>query len=320
MFGRIEVDFMTSKKIIFTLFSFFILIFFPLIIYAEPVGKVSLLEGSVDILRKGKTTAEMAEINIPVNIGDIIRTKSNSKAEIKFIDDSIIRIAEKSRMEIKEYLFEKGGAKRKGTIGLLRGKIRSIVSKVVSQQHDYNIVTKTAVAGVRATDFFVISQPLSTQIIVKEGIVAVKNISPKIVGEVLVKMNQMTNVVQNTPPPPPVSVRAEDMKGLTEATEPAKMEKKKLEEKEKAPEKMEPSKQPGQKEPEGKKEGMPPAGKEGKPPPGMEGKPPPGMEGMPPPAGMAGMPPGMEGKPPPGMEGMPPPAGMAGMPPGKGGE
>src|SRR3989338_6335512 len=318
MFGRVEVDFMTSKKIIFTLFSFFILIFFPLIVYAEPVGKVSLLEGSVDILRKGKTTAEMAEINIPVNIGDIIRTKSNSKAEIKFIDDSIIRIAEKSRMEIKEYLFEKGGAKRKVTIGLLRGKIRSIVSKVVSQQHDYNIVTKTAVAGVRATDFFVISQPLSTQVIVKEGIVAVKNISPKIVGEVLVKMNQMTNVVQNTPPPPPVSVKAEDMKGLTEATEPAKVEKKKMEDKEKAPEKTEPSKQPGKKEPEGKKEGMPPAGKEGKPPPGMEGKPPPGMEGMPPPAGMAGMPPGMEGKPPPGMAGMPPPAGMAGMAPRKG--
>src|SRR3990172_2720765 len=256
MFGRIEVDFMTSKKIIFTLFSFFILIFFPLIVCAEPVGKVSLLEGSVDILRKGKTTAETAEITMPVNIGDIIRTKNNSKAEIKFIDDSMIRIAEKSRIEIKEYLFEKGGAKRKGTIGLLRGKIRSIVSKVV----------------------------------------------------------------QNTPPPPPVSVKAEDMKGLTEATEPAKVEKKKMEDKEKAPEKTEPSKQPGKKEPEGKKEGMPPAGKEGKPPPGMEGKPPPGMEGMPPPAGMAGMPPGMEGKPPPGMEGMPPPAGMAGMPPGKGGE
>lgn len=322
---------MAIKKIIFTLLFISISIFIPQIAFAEPVGKISLLEGSVDILLKGKTTAETVKIDMDVNIGDIIRTKSNSKTEIKFTDGSIIRLAQKSRMEIKEYMFGKETGKRKGTIGLLRGKIRSIVSKVAEEKPDFNITTRTAVAGVRATDFFVISQPLSTQVIVKDGIVAVKNISPQIIGEVMVHMNQMTNVLQNNPPPPPTSVKVEDMKSLIEATEPAKEEKKKTEEKGKTPEKTESSKQsdkkgsdkkePDKKEPEKKepdkkepekapekepskqtsqKEPEAEADKGKSPaPPGATTAPP--KAGEPPPTGATGL------------LGMPPPAGATGL-------
>ena len=70
---------------------------------AEVIGKITAFQGNVDILRRGQErAAPVARLEEPVSEGGILRTKSNAKAEITFIDESIIRLAPGSRLQITE--------------------------------------------------------------------------------------------------------------------------------------------------------------------------------------------------------------------------
>jgi len=96
--------------------------------YAAIIGKITAVEGNVDIMKPGQERVVPGRLLEPVSEGDIVRTKSSGKAEITFDDESIIRLAPNSRLQITEYLME--GSKRKsGVMNLFRGKIRAVVSK-----------------------------------------------------------------------------------------------------------------------------------------------------------------------------------------------
>jgi len=124
---------------------------------ADPVGTVTFVNGPVDITRPGEA-AEPLNIGDDVFIGDIIRTKTGARAEIRFIDESIIRLAQQSRVEISEYMVKKD--RQQSRLSLFRGKIQSLVKKIAgrtwgrTKRHRFLIETPTAVCGVRGTDFF----------------------------------------------------------------------------------------------------------------------------------------------------------------------
>jgi hypothetical protein len=71
---------------------------------AEPIGKFSQMEGIVDVLRGDAMPAIPVKVGDPVFERDVIRTKSNSRAEIIFIDSNTIKISQRSRIDINEYL------------------------------------------------------------------------------------------------------------------------------------------------------------------------------------------------------------------------
>lgn len=160
-------------KIVASFIGFLVLlILLPFPAQAEPVGRITYVEGRVDITPPGQI-ARPAYLGFEVHVGDIIRTKSRSKAEITFTDTTIMRLAQKSRVEISEYLT--GKSRRRGVIRLFRGKIRSVVSKTIgiasfSSRNRYEVHTPTAVAGVRGTDFFVFYQRGVSGAIFKEGL------------------------------------------------------------------------------------------------------------------------------------------------------
>ena len=68
---------------------------------AEVVGRLTQVEGKVDILRGGKLPAIAVKMNDGVETGDVLRTKSQSKAQITFIDDSTLTIAPESRVGMR---------------------------------------------------------------------------------------------------------------------------------------------------------------------------------------------------------------------------
>ena len=55
---------------------------------AEVVGRLTQVEGRVDLLKGGNLPAISVKVGDTVAPGDVIRTKSQSKAQITFIDDS----------------------------------------------------------------------------------------------------------------------------------------------------------------------------------------------------------------------------------------
>lgn len=151
--------------------------------WAEAVGAFTKVEGQVDIRRSPKAEAVAVHVGDKVEIGFAVRTKRDGKAEIQFKDDSVIRLAPETLITIDEYSFQPDGARKSGLLGLLRGKLRSTVSKArdvamtVSQtDSSFNVKTPTTVAGVKGTDFIVYYERGVTGVIFLDGFGFVYNI------------------------------------------------------------------------------------------------------------------------------------------------
>jgi len=194
--------------------------------YAEAIGKITAVEGNVDIMKPGQERVVPGRLLAPVSEGDIVRTKSSGKAEITFDDESIIRLAPNTRLQITEYLME--GSKRKsGVMNLFRGKIRAVVSKsrkiigiAFGEGERFEVRTPTAVAGVKGTDFFVTYALGITGVMVADGKIDVFN--PAIPGQVvLVTTGNATTIAENQPPQTPRPVSDVEKIRHTRDTDPA---------------------------------------------------------------------------------------------------
>ncbi len=136
-----------KKKLSWILCLLILMIAIPIAALAAPVGKITHIEGNVDMTVLGKT--RVARVGDPVSNGDIIRTKRKSKAGMTFNDGNVIWIAETSRMRITRY---QPGEGQKSVVNLFRGKARSILSNL-ARKANFEVHTPTAVCGVRGTIF-----------------------------------------------------------------------------------------------------------------------------------------------------------------------
>ncbi|WP_353683482.1 FecR family protein [Thermodesulfovibrio sp. 3907-1M] len=198
-----------AKREVFSFFFFSLIMCFLFIsiAHAEEVGKITALQGKVDILRAGKSPAVPAKINEPVYLNDIIRTKTDSRAEITFRDGTVVKIAPRSRVDISEYFVD--GETLKVTLNVPRGKVGAAVAeksiekiKASPKANRFEIKTPIAVAGVRGTNYIVAHYPTYSTVTVITGRVYTYNIQrPEIVVEV--KAGESTIVREGAPPSPP---------------------------------------------------------------------------------------------------------------------
>ena len=142
--------------------------------YAAPVGKITHLEGRVDVLKAGRNTASPVTLGAPVDIGDIYRAKSVSRAEITFNNRNLIRIAANTRAEIKEYMVQ--GEKSSGIVRLHRGRVQAVAGEdlikrvaAFAEGNRFEVHTQNAVAGVRGTNMLVASEKGTTVVIFLSG-------------------------------------------------------------------------------------------------------------------------------------------------------
>ena len=203
---------------------------------AEVVGHLTQVEGRVDLLKGGQLPATPVKVDDGVQLGDVLRTKSLSKAQITFMDNSILTISPESRVAIEAYLFDPAKQKRSAVVKLFQGLAHVVVSKVFEvAEPDFVIKTHTAVMGVRGTEFGIRLQPNSSMILNLEGALQVANIFPE-VGQlfqrafrlafsfgpgpggkqtsVLLHKLEGTTVVSGLPPTLPYKISLEDWKGF----------------------------------------------------------------------------------------------------------
>ena len=182
---------------------------------AAVVGKFTLVEGTVDLLKGGSLPAVPATLNLSVEEKDVVRTKSNARAEIALLDKTVLRVAQRSRIDISEYSGD--DASKKGVIKLDRGKIEAIVEKkpvsritTGAKANSFEIHTPNAVAGVRGTDFFVSYDKNVSTTLVKDGNVCSFNISsPE--NEVCMPPGFITSIVGTNPPERPKAATREEL-------------------------------------------------------------------------------------------------------------
>jgi hypothetical protein len=146
---------------------------------ADVAGRLTQVEGRVDILRGGKLPAIPVKLNDGVQVGDVLRTKSMSKAQITFSDNSTLTISPESRVAIEAYMFDSSQNKRNAVVQLFQGLAQVVVSKIYkSAEPDFVVKTQTAIMGVRGTDFGVRIHPNSSDVLNFEGLLQVGNIQP----------------------------------------------------------------------------------------------------------------------------------------------
>ena len=161
---------MKTKLISFMVILFIVMIFAS-IVQAAPAGKITNLDGRVDVTVPGQP-ARPSSIGDMVNVGDVIRTKSASKCEVTWVDGSVTRLAENSRLRVTEFMLEK--EKRSVSFNLFRGKMQNVVKSAEQLlgpkgASKYEVHTPTTVCGVRGTNFFIYHQAGVSGAIFTEG-------------------------------------------------------------------------------------------------------------------------------------------------------
>jgi hypothetical protein len=198
---------------------------------AAVVGRFTLVEGRVDLLKDGNLPAVVVKVNDAVGSGDVIRTKSLSRAQITFIDNSTLTISPESRLAIEEFTFDAAQNKRSAVLKIFQGLALAVVNKIIkAEEPDFVVKTHTAIVGVRGTEFGVRLSPNSSTILNFMGATQVGNIFPEVSRLflkafkvafsfgwnnssnrwVLLKAMQGTTVGLNVPPTNPFTITRED--------------------------------------------------------------------------------------------------------------
>jgi hypothetical protein len=80
----------------------------PNISLAEVVGHFLKVEGHVDLLKKGQLPPVTPKVQDAVESGDVIQTQNPGRAQLGFVDDSVLTIAPGSKVVIESYMYELG--------------------------------------------------------------------------------------------------------------------------------------------------------------------------------------------------------------------
>ncbi len=148
---------------------------------AGVVGHLTQVEGRVELLKGGKLPALPLKADDTVEPGDVIRTKSLSKAQITFIDNSILTLSQDARIAIEEFTYDPNQGKRHAVLEMFQGLALAVVNKIIKiEEPDFVIKTQTAVVGVRGTEFGIRIQPNSSTILNFTGRTQVGNIFPEV--------------------------------------------------------------------------------------------------------------------------------------------
>lgn len=181
---------------------------------AAVVGRFTAVEGQVDILKQGKIPATPARLNDGVEPGDVIRTKSKAKAQVKFVDDSQVTMAPESRIAVADFTYDAARGERRAVLRFFKGVMHTVVTRILkAQEPDFLMETHTAVMGVRGTETYTVLLPNATGAYLIEGLLEVRSNNPQIQGVQLLKRMEFTTIPLGQLPtrPKPIGPAMQEM-------------------------------------------------------------------------------------------------------------
>ena len=139
---------------------------------APAAGSITFLDGEATRQAGGKTV----KLGTGASIfqGDVIETARRTRIELTLIDQSVLRLGPRSRVELDAAAFGQGADDRKVSAKLRVGNVWANVTKALGGEARFEVKTENAVAGVRGTTFRVdASKDKSCVVKVYSGTVAV---------------------------------------------------------------------------------------------------------------------------------------------------
>ncbi len=167
-------------------------------LFAADCGRFSVVKGDVTYKEKDKGDFSKARINKKICQGDTVKTGSDSRTKIVMADQNEINLSPETEMTLEVYANKPETGEKKVLLNVLYGKMRSNVKQKYqddSESH-YRVKTKSAVAGVRGTEFLASYDRASgkSEVVTFKGEVAVGEIKGgQLVVQVTVKPGQFTS-------------------------------------------------------------------------------------------------------------------------------
>lgn len=188
---------------------------FPLGVQAAVVGQFTEVVGRVDLMKAGKPPVIEVKLKDTVEAGDIVRTKSEAKAQITFIDSTTMDIAPESRLGIEAYMYDLKKDQRHAVLQVFRGLVHTVVSRVYQvQEPDFIMKTHTAVLGVRGTNWYAQLNPRFTDVANVNGTLRVQNAYAEVKGQVDLGPMTSSRIGLNLTPTTPMPITKEDLMGF----------------------------------------------------------------------------------------------------------
>lgn len=167
----------------------------PAGLWAAAVGSLVQAEGSVELLRGGKLPAIPAKVQDRVEPGDVIRTKSGARAQVRFVDDTLLTIAPGSMVAVEKYLYDGPKGVRQAVLNVFRGLAACVVSRLLqAEQPTFLMQTHTALLGVRGTKWYTLLGAAYTSAFNETGVLEVGSLKPEITKKVVLLGGETSTV------------------------------------------------------------------------------------------------------------------------------
>ena len=120
--------------------------------YSE-IGEISELRGNGEIQRQSGGDKLLAELALDILSYDSVFT-GNGRMAIQFVDESIIKLTEHSKIVIDEYIYDPDPTKSKLALNMASGTARFITGALGKiDKRNISIKTPSATIAIRGTDF-----------------------------------------------------------------------------------------------------------------------------------------------------------------------
>lgn len=193
-------------------------------------GVIEVAKGDIKV-ENGKTKAvAAAPQGTKLCQGDTVIAGPQSRAKLKMDDGNELNISPDSRIMLEEYEFKPADNKKKVMLNVLYGKVRAATKEenmyndkaADGQANTFQVKTKSAVAGVRGTDFLTSFDRRSSksEVVTFRGKVDVGQPGPggTMRNPVSVGAGQKTEALPGSPPAPPKAVPKGEMASLNAET------------------------------------------------------------------------------------------------------
>lgn len=155
------------KRTLFFVVFFLSIFFFSGYSEAAAIGKISEISGAVSYREKNNVPYINAKKGLNLERGYWIKTGADGWAVLALSDKSKLTLANNTELEITEFVV--GKDKKDGVFSITQGKLRASVTKLAGEQVNYKVKSPTAVAGIKGTEFMMMTQGLANVFFGNEG-------------------------------------------------------------------------------------------------------------------------------------------------------
>lgn len=163
-----------SLRLIQRLSITFLLVFLVSIFISNAyaaIGYIDKMEGDVSYRVKDNVPYKAAAKGEKLDVNYWIKTGSAGWAVLLFNDGSKMTLANNTEFKVSSFLM--GKSKKEAEFNLFDGKVRAMITKLPGGKVDYKVKSPTAVAGIRGTEFMMMTENKANVLFGNEGKVTV---------------------------------------------------------------------------------------------------------------------------------------------------